>query len=1469
MTFDVFSCRFFIRRAVLSLLTGLMLASSFAAAPAEVNTQTAIHSGDLDPAALAQWVNGAEQPIPSSAKPGNNPESVIWTRNSLPELRGTTFGDSATPGPRHLRVGFKAPVAVGSVIVRGGGRLSVLKPDAAYPGNLAREADWLAAERIKGEVVSNDPVADDEVAIWVLPPGTKTRALRFTHVAEATDPKYAGRLLGALVITDRVANIAPQAIASASARDEAASIITSSNAKQWTAWDNGKDGALRPVSTQHPEWVMLTWPRAVQLSGLETVNTGFASADVQVYAGPADKHPREATDADWKTIQHLEKLKSGYPFNLWPEPMPFGQPVSTRAVRLLITSASADRHPHLENRTKQGRGIWLGNLMALRSLGDSDLKTALAPAEKSDSHPPIAVRFKLAEPGYVTLVVEDEQGKRVRNLVSGAFFPAGDNVAWWDGTDDLGRDRDAAKHGLYHIPEQPVAPGTYRVRGLFRKSLDLRYEFAIYTAGNPAWETADTAGGWLTNHTPPRALVFVPENKTPNGKPMVYIGSAVSEGGAGLAWVDLDGKKQGGRGWIGGNWTAAPTLAYDSGKNALPDVFAYVGSTWTSSTTNRDKTHGELRITGLMVKGDKAIIKYPFSPAAKGPGESEGDNNWITQLGGIAVHDGLVVASMEKLNKLLFINARAGKALGEANVPSPRGLAFDEQGRLLVLAGSKVLRFTLDPKSPETLGASETAINDGLVDPQGITLDSTGRIYVSDGGDSQQVKVFSPDGKLVTTIGHAGAGKAGPYDRLHMNHPRGMAIDPQQQLWVAEDDFQPKRVSVWTLDGKLVHTFYGPGRYGGGGSLDPRDKTKFYYDGLEFKLDWTTGASEPVAVIDREGQDQISTQFRAAPPQTPIYFENRRYMTNCYNSNPTTGTVNAALWLIKDGVAVPVAAVGRPRDWDLLQKDEFKSRWPQGVDPKDENPKNAVMYLWNDLNGDGRVQPDEVTMIKAVSGGVTVAPDLSFLVSRVDDKAMRYAPAKFTPQGVPIYDLTAGQVIASDTQTPASSGGDQVLISPDGWMVLTVAPQPFAREGFAGIKNGKPLWSYPSLWPGLHASHEAPIASHPGEVTGTTRLLGDFFTPVKGDAGPLWCINGNMGEVYLFTADGLFVGQLFQDSRIGNPWSMPSAQRGMLLNEVTLHDENFFPTITQTSDGLVYLCDGGRTSIVRVDGLETIRRLPATELQVTRDDLASAAAWRVAAEAQRQAARGTGILNVAIRKEAPVVDGKLDDWADADWAVIDRRGVAANFNSDSRPYDVTGAVAISGDHLYAAFRTQDAELLKNSGETPNGPFKTGGCLDLMLGVDPAADPKRPHPVAGDERLLVTQVKGRTLALLYRAVAPGTREPVPFSSPWRTITIDRVEDISAQVKLATGVTKNDKGKVAAAYYEISVPLSVLGLTPINGQTIKGDIGILRGNGFQTLQRVYWNNKATAITADVPSEAELTPALWGKWQFKAVE
>jgi hypothetical protein len=485
-------------------------------------------------------------------------------------------------------------------------------------------------------------------------------------------------------------------------------------------------------------------------------------------------------------------------------------------------------------------------------------------------------------------------------------------------------------------------------------------------------------------------------------------------------------------------------------------------------------------------------------------------------------------------------------------------------------------------------------------------------------------------------------------------------------------------------------------------------------------------------------------------------------------------------------------------------------------------------------------------------------PDLAMIDSNVDGKAMRYAPVKLTPVGIPVYDIQHGEVIVDGAQPQSADGGGQALYSPSA-TVLTTAPLPFARDGLGGVDGQNHRWSYPSLWPGLHPSHNAPVASLPGELLGTTRLLGGFIHPAGEDAGPLWAINGNFGNMYVFTADGLYVTQLFQDIRTGKPWNMPNFQRNMLLNDVSAHDENFFPSLTQTSDGQVYVMDGGRTSIVRVDGLGSIRRLPAFTLDVTKADLDSAQAFLKQTEISRQQLLGRQTIEIGIRSNAPDdLAGVFDSLKSAIWAVIDNRKV----NGSVTPDVTEAAVTIAGDRLYAAFRTHDPYLLRNSGAVTNAPFKSGGALDLMIGADPHANPKRETPVAGDVRLLVYQVNGATKAMLYRAVVPGTKDPVPFSSPLRTITLDKVEDVSSQVEL-----KSMTGDAAGSYV-FSIPLAVLGLKPAAGEKIQADVGVLRGNGLQTVQRVYWSNKATGITSDVPSEAELTPNLWGEWTFKAI-
>lgn len=1422
---------------------------------------TPLTDAAIDDASVAEWAAGSEHPLARTVEL----RQVLWTQTSMPSTSHYfQYAVSNQPGVRHLRLGFHIPIAIGSILTRGGDQISVLRPDAPYPGNIADESQWIPAQRIVNGQVSIAEADKDHYALWVLPSVTRTRAVRFTHVAELTDSNYGGTLGGIYLLSDRFANFAPEAKVLTSLNETAATSLVDEKSTV-RPWDNGPDFS-HIVSPDHAEWIVLSWPHPVSLRGLAALWPGFSAADAEVFDGAPDLPLQEAPQADWHPIGAPWKLHNQYLLQLGIDWLDFGKTVETRAVRVRIEKSTDESKAHMQGVTRNGNRIWLGQLVALSPLEARDLKSAIPPvATTVASNPPIPIHFNLQSAGYVSLVIDDAQGNRVRNLVSDTWFPAGPSTAWWDGTDDLGRNPDAAQHGVYLIPTHFVAPGRYQVRGIFHKAIDLHYEFTVYSPGNPPWDTVDGKGGWLTNHTPASSALFVPADRTPGGKPFIYLGCYVSEGGSGLAWVDLDGNKQGGQPWVGAGWTAAQFLARDEGPRANHDIYAYAAAIWGDKTTAAATNQAVLRLTGLTSRGDKVVLNYTFDIGQTPQGEQRGAGLWIKTISGLAVQNNVAMISLFLKNELLFADGSSGKILGAVPIDSPRGLAVDPEGRLLVLSGRRLLRVqlpqTMDEAHLPRLDQPEVLVASELDDPSGITTDSAGNIYVSDHGNSNQVKVFSPKGKLLRAIGHPGQSKAGPYDPLHMNNPRGMAVDSNGHLWVAEDDLQPKRVSVWTIDGQLVKAIYGGPEYGGGGALDPTDKTRFYYHAMEFKLDWKAGMSNLVSVLLRAGQDDIVLP-RFSTPDSVEHSHGHRYFDNTYSVYGTNGVGIAVLYLDTNGIIRPVAAFGRAYDWDLLKGEAFEAYWPQRDDLSKHRVSDQVMFSWSDTNNNGKVDPDEVTFLKtsvAANGSITVMPDLALIDSFVDGKAIRYSPVRFTPEGVPVYDLKAGQVIVDGAQPRSSDGGGQILYSPEA-IVMTTAPTPFSRDGLGGVDSQGHRWSYPSLWPGLHPGHSAPVPDRPGELEATTRLLGGFIHPADGDAGPLWAINGNFGEMYLFTADGFYVTQLFQDVRVGKPWNLPQAKRNMLVNDLTPHDENFFPSLTETPDGNVYVDDGGRTALVRVDGLNSLSRLPPSTLELTKADLDKAQAYLKQSEASRQKQLGLQLLDVGIRAGAePPASDLVKSLQSARWATIDQRITQIGWG---RKLDlVRAAITIADGHLIAAFRTNEPNLLRNSGAVANAPFKTGGALDLMIGADPHANPARTTPVAGDIRLLVYQVNGVTKAMLYRAVVAGTKSPVPFSSPWRTITLDDVQDVSSTVELKTMQDGDDAGT-----FVFSIPLKTLGLNPVPGEKIKADIGILRGNGIQTAQRVYWSNKATGITSDVPSEAELTPDLWGEWIFK---
>ena len=1470
--------------------------------------ETPVQWENVDQPNCVQWVDGAES--------GFEPAWTVLNplvRQGEGSSGGLEFGASPKSGVRHMRYAFKEPVAVGTIFsAHGGIKPAVLRPDAPYPGDIADDSQWLSGKRILADGSGSDVVDDLEISFWAFPAGTVTSAIRLT---EDIDEKSglspqgfrSGRVDGLYVFPERVEDIARIASFKATSDERELPKMINRSMIGWDRWNGFSDS---PVSEDNPQEIVASWPSPMAFQGVGFNMPGFTDVKIYVCTAPAEVAPSDARPGDWRLVKRVSGLRVMYPQAFTTAWIDLGETVVTRGLKLRIVAPIVTafgrkegviyeywEHPHVEGSSNGGRNIFLNGLFVLSKSLDPkvrELKAAATRAEQAAKAEAVKglvpVEFEMPYDGFATIVVEDDKGNRVKNLVSDAPFGKGPNVVYWDATDDLGRDPDAAEHGLYNIPEQPVRPGTYFARGLAHAKLTPFYEFSIYSPGDPPWCTADHRGAWLANHSQPVAACYLPP-RGHRAKGVMALGANITEGPDGLIFVDPEtGVKTGGIKWIGGAWTGANCLAVDLAENRCARHDYYVGSIcW-------DGRGGyEFRLTALKEDGnEERLVLMPLPATRELPGKP-----FIT--GGLAAHGGRVVVSLSPLDKLCIYDMPAEAPQGPVAAPSreialqaPGGVAFAPDGTLYAVGGRQVV--TIDPAT----GRIAPVVVEGLEDPVSLAVGPDGTMYVTDHGASQQVKVFDRGGRFIRAIGKAGPCASGRYDPLHMNHPAGLALDAAGRLWVTENDFLPKRTSVWDPEGgALVRAFYGPAKYGAGGTFDTRDETLFYYDEggglMEFKVDWETGESRLARVLFRPDSDADIARKGTptpnfAPPQRTIYLPAtsvpkgvetvkgadgrtyRKLLANSYNSEPTGGASVAVLCGIRDDRLVPVAAVGHTSMESSyegnftpdLTNEVFAAKWEAlraaGHPNRQGYPYPPALFLWSDLDEDGRYTPDEVELIPGDGWGVMFQDDGAITCSVLMDRqycpytptnnpAIVIRPSRVTPSGTPIYEAARRETVYDGSTRSPSTGGNQLLIDEDGNAFSTVGVCPLPNYSITGGRGGRPTWSYPNLWPGLHAGHTAPIPDTPGRVTAATRLMGGFIRPEGSQVGPLVGVNGNHGDFYLFTSDGLFAATVFEDARKGRRWDMPDVRRGMDMTGISPCDEHFWPTLNQTPRGIYVVAGKDSSSVIRLEGLETLRPIAPQRLVVTDKTLADIRLRREANEAARRRREGTGALRLPVG-EAPLLDGDLSDWDAASFVSIERRGVGAYFNADNKPYDICGALRATGTDLYAAWRTEGVDALaRNSGENPECLFKTGGGLDLMLSVEGY----------GDLRLLTAMVDGRPKAMLYMPKLAGTpaERRVKFASPVSSVFFDRVEDVSDRIELAAG--KDGRGR--EANYELRIPLSLLHLELAPGRKLTGDIGVLRGQNGATVARVYWSNKATAIVSDVPSEAALAPRNWG--------
>ena len=533
----------------------------------------------------------------------------------------------------------------------------------------------------------------------------------------------------------------------------------------------------------------------------------------------------------------------------------------------------------------------------------------------------------------------------------------------------------------------------------------------------------------------------------------------------------------------------------------------------------------------------------------------------------------------------------------------PGALAIGADGKLYAVSGVTV--GVVDTGS----GTFTPLVRDNLAAPAALTVCPQGELLVADWGDAQCVKVFDPAGKFIRTIGIPGGRPwQGKYDPRGMLLPRGLAVDQTGQLWVAEDDSYPRRLSVWRLsDGALVREFIGGTTYGatGGGMIDPADPQHAYSDGVWYGIDLSREGYAPAAVLPRRlARDEIFTEIRGNTGHMHriVTRDGRRFLCsqNLFGSTIVLGELTAGYGY------KPLAAVGGiHRTHRLIPDDKIDWRWSPAPDFMAKHA--GENYIWTDLNGDGAAQEDEFQWRKqdpqagfpwwnAYWGCGQVDAELGVTIGG-DGLVARFPLQGFTADGAPRYDINKMEVRARPAERFSS-----VTIGKGG-ETLTVSS---AETGKWGNKR-----------PGLYGF----------DRDGRER----FYFPTREDSRPIANINGEglmgpvdagkeIGEIIgltqwhglhvpLITTDGIFVARLLRDPALGGGPG-PDLYMGETIQ-----------CLSRLDDGRIVLAHGKNAHhLMQVTGLETARRF-AGKFTLSADQAASAAAMLAA---NRGAGGGAG-----------------------------------------------------------------------------------------------------------------------------------------------------------------------------------------------------------------------------------------------------
>ncbi|MEX1039743.1 MAG: hypothetical protein WDZ51_03880 [Pirellulaceae bacterium] len=1023
--------------------------------------------------------------------------------------------------------------------------------------------------------------------------------------------------------------------------------------------------------------------------------------------------------------------------------------------------------------------------------------------QAADRASQIVIDFEQPMDGKSSIVLEDADGNRVRNLVSGQALAEGTHRVVWDGLDESGN---------------AVSPADYRWRAISHPGLKPVHEF-------------DFANAPGSNHGTFQAA-------STNGN-VIVLGTPVSEGGHQVVALEKNGTFLQGFNAPHGIGLGRIALAADQRY-----IYAfYDGRGWGAGQIDRNQADWKAEMKINLVRFDldtgrvadyssnnrmPLLLEYEIGPGSPGAQPDE------LALHGVALSAGRLYLANGFSDELMEIDPASGKVERSFPLANVVALASDGEQLFAIIETNQLV--AVDPKSGETrpIGKVEG-------EPAGLAVGPDGRFYVSD-RVSHLLRQLDKQGQEVSVIGTPGGLVPGPYDPQQMSNPAGVAISGDY-LWVTEDGrWTPKRYAVYdTRTGKAAQEFFGPTNYGAqGAGFDPTDHTHWLGQGASWKLDFEAREATPVSVLG----GAISGKSEVTRRHTFWRQDDRTFII-------TSGKATYIQEMFADGTLRPLACLSSAHQfsyshgWNPPEEflNAFRRDYPnvKYVPGTRGQPTHGYGMLWVDRNGDGEMQAEEIEFATAAKSmaGSGWSHDFHDLTLRVpgtvdgQNVLITLKPDGWWPGGAPRYPALNDAVKAAVPIEMPGTSQVESAVDRFGNTILNSEPEMHAVD-----PEGRLLWTYPNQWNGVHGSHKAPLPS-PGELQGVLFFSG--VVPLD-DQGDVMLMNGNHGRAFVMTTDGLYIDEMFPDVRLmNNSWA---SGVGILGGEC------FGGTFGYSEKNGNYYFQGGGIAyrIYRVEGLRETHRSEGT-VSVAAAQAAAAERDRIRLVVDKSEARSA---TISWRSEAPVIDGKEDDWSGSPTAQWDSGG----------RFPVTVQAAHDGKKLYLHYTVQDESPWVNNGDDWQSLFKTGDGIDLQLGTDHEANPKRGAPVPGDLRLFIAPQGEKNVAVLYRHRVPegDGAEEVVFQSPWRSEKVDVVRRLEA-AEIAVERSNN------LYRVEVALPLAELGLADSAGQSLRGDFGVIYGDreGTVNVFRNYWSNQATGLVNDVPGEIMLTPTAWGDLTF----